>query len=70
MSGADRAPARTATVGGHRELLACTRLRELEGVLHDPVGAVAREHRFLDNDLAIGAFEDASAEVRVFALGV
>jgi hypothetical protein len=31
---------------------------------------VAREHRFLDNDLAIGAFEDASAEVRVFALGV
>ncbi len=51
-------------------MLAGALLRELEGVLQHAVGAVAREHRFLDHDLALGAFEQPPAEVGVFAFGV
>ena len=46
------------------------RARELEGELHDAVDALAREHRLLEHDLALGALEHAAADRRVLAFGV
>src|SRR5712664_1654846 len=46
------------------------RARQLEGVLHDPVDAFAREDRLLHHHLALGAFIDAPADVAVLAFGV
>jgi hypothetical protein len=57
-------------LGGGGQVLLRTALGELEGVLEDAVGAVAREDGFLQHDLALGAFEHAPADRRVFALGV
>src|SRR6185436_6209238 len=47
-----------------------SRARELEGEPEHAVGAQPGEHRLLDHDLAVGALEQAAAEVGVFALGV
>ena len=46
------------------------RARELERELEDPVDALAREDRFLEHDLPLGALEHAPAHRRVFAFGV
>ena len=57
-------------LGGDGELLALAAVGQLEGIAHDAVGAVAGEDRFLDHDLALGAGEQAAAQVGVFAFGV
>ena len=43
---------------------------ELERELQDAVDAFAREHRFLEHDLALGALEQAPADRRILAFGV
>ncbi len=54
--------------GGH--VLRRAPSRELERELHDPVDALAREHRFLEHDFALGAFEHPAAHRRILAFGV
>ena len=44
--------------------------RQLEREFQDPVGALAGEDALLRNEFAVGAFEHAAADGRVFALGV
>ena len=44
--------------------------RELEREFQDPVDALAREHRLLEHDLALGALEHPAADRRILALGV
>src|SRR2546425_8274834 len=45
-------------------------LREVERELQDPVHALAREARLLEDDLAVGALVHAPAHARVLPLGV
>ncbi len=51
-------------------MLALAGLRHVEGVLEDAVDAAAGEHRFLQHELVVGAFEHAPAQGGIFALGV
>ena len=44
--------------------------RQLEGEAQDAVHALAREHRLLEHDLALGALEHAPADRRVLAFGI
>src|SRR5207244_4841053 len=57
-------------LGRRRHVLRGTLARQLEGEAKDPVDALAREHRLLEHDLALGAFEHATADRRVLAFGV
>ena len=58
------------TIGfrGRREVPPRASVRQLIGVVNDPVDAATSENRFLDDDLVVGPFIDASANPRVFAL--
>ncbi|MNN36056.1 hypothetical protein D3C81_1499310 [compost metagenome] len=51
-------------------MLALAGLGHVEGVLEDAVDATAGEHRFLQHELVLGAFEHAPAQRRVLAFGV
>ena len=46
------------------------RLRQLEGIAHDPVAAAASEHRLLHRHLEFGAFVEAAADRGILALVV
>ena len=57
-------------LGRRGQVLLRTALGQLEGVAQDAVDAGARHHRFLHDDLALGAVEDAPADAGILALGV
>ena len=44
--------------------------REFESEADDPVDAAAGEDAFLDHGFLLGAFEDPTADARIFAFGV
>src|SRR5690606_761061 len=57
-------------LGCNSQMLALTALRQIEGIAQYAIGAVAGEHRLLNDDLAIGIWEQAAPKVGVFAFSV
>ncbi len=57
-------------LGRRGDVLRRARLRQLEGELEDAIHALAREDGLLEHDLALGAFEHATADRRILAFGV
>src|SRR5438067_881604 len=55
---------------GRRGDVLFARLRQLEGVAHDPVAAAAGEHRLLHRHFVLAAGEEAAADLGILALVV
>src|SRR5256885_354012 len=57
-------------LGGQGDVLALAALGQVEGVLEQALGTLARVDRFLDHDLAVRALVHDAAQRGVFAFGV